>query len=95
MNAYVNYGRWIVDCPDPDCYAALTITDNNCECRDTYVCDHPQQPCGATVQAEMPPNEPEITRLLEQRPRRANRNWVPGETVKDLQAENVQHGIRI
>lgn len=34
-----------------------------------------------------------IERLLSMRPDELNRNWVPGETLIDLMAENAKHGV--
>ncbi len=96
MNAYYNHGRWVVHCPAADCLAASKAgADLVCVCRDEMVCDHPQIPCGAIIPVEMPDDAEAITRLLDLRPKRGNRNWFPGETVDDLKTENVTHGVRI
>ena len=93
--AQVNHGRWVVECPAPDCRAALRAPATVCDCRDETVCDHPAIPCNATIRTVMPNDTAEIERLLNLRPSRPNRNWYPGETVASLKAENVQHGVRI
>lgn len=103
MTAYYNYGRWVVDCPSPDCRGALRVTDNpmvvsiwmTCDCQDESVCDHQQIPCGVSFEVFLPEDRQEIETITGLRPRRANRNWKPGETVRDLKAENLRHGVRV
>ncbi len=95
MNAYYNHGRWVVECPAQDCRAALLAPATVCDCRDEMVCDHPQVPCGTLSRTVMPKNAGEIQRLLDFRPKRVNRNWLPGETLEELKAENVTNGVRI
>lgn len=95
--AYVNHGRWVIDCPGDGCYAALKATDTGvvCDCMDEVVCDHPTIPHGLAIDILFPDTSDDITRLLDLRPRRINRNWYPGETLDDLKAENVTHGAKI
>lgn len=103
MTAYYNYGRWVVDCPASDCYAALRVSEASsvvsvwmvCDCGDESACDHQQIPCGRAFEVALPDDRQDIEAVTGLRPRRANRNWVPGETVRDLQAENLRHGVRI
>ncbi len=106
MNAWVEYGRWIVDCSADDCGAVLFADrprfpeDNygklslRCVCYDVAVCDHPAIPCGAPIEATFPPRRADIDRLLNSR-RRPNRNWSPGETLADLKRDNLLHGVSI
>lgn len=50
--------------------------------------------CGAIYEGLVfPPNVRGIERALLARPIPANRNWLPHETVDDLQRENRAHGI--
>ena len=95
--ARVNHGRWIVDCPATDCYAALRATGDTalCDCRDESVCDHPEIPHDLVFLVEWPADADEITRILDLRPTRPNRNWWPGETLEALKAENVTNGVRL
>ena len=95
--AYMNHGRWVVMCPADDCVSGVRVTglQVRCDCNDEMVCDHPQIPCGALVEIEMPNDGEEITRLLNLRPHRVNRNWTPSETVADLKAENLLHGVKL
>lgn len=103
--AYLNHGRWVVDCPADDCEATLFADrpmfaeDNNgtlslrCICNDVSVCDHSAVPCGTPLAAVFPDNRADIDRLMAGR-RRRNRNWT-GESVSDLKAENLLHGVAL
>ena len=93
MNAYLNHGRWIVDCSADDCRAVLFADRTVCECRDESVCDHPAIPCGAPIVAVFPDNKADIDALMRRRPRRMNRNWTPGESTADLKRENLLQGV--
>ena len=94
MTAYINHGRWVVDCSADDCEAVLFADRAACECRDESVCDHSVVPCGALIEATFPPWRVDIDRLMNTRPR-PNRNWSPGETLADLKRENLLHGVGI
>lgn len=99
----VNYGRWIVACPADDCHASLKVEASElvaslpvtCDCRDDFVCDHPRVPCGTEFSVRFPAERLEIERLLNLRPHRRNRNWHPHESVDDLKAENLRHGVGV
>src|SRR5215210_1407773 len=89
--AYVNHGKWIVQCPcaegtpqgpnhpaaDPEWRLAICLD------------------CGALYQPEFPHDIERIEAALLRRPDRLNRNFRPqdGETVADLLSENIAHGI--
>lgn len=52
--------------------------------------------CGARYEGDMvvfPDTEDEITEALLLRPLRENQNWLLGEAVADLIAENAEHGV--
>lgn len=93
MNAYLNHGRWVVDCSADDCQAVLFADRGACVCRDVSVCDHPSIPCGVPIQATFPDARGVIDKLMGRRPR-ANRNW-DEETIAELKAENLLHGVGI
>lgn len=95
--ARVNHGRWIVDCPGDDCYASLHAGGDTgvCDCRDDNVCDHPEIPHDLVFVVNYPDDADEISRVLNLRPARLNRNWGPPETLEDLKAENVTNGVKI
>ncbi len=94
MKARLNHGWWVVDCSSDDCEAVLFADREACVCRDVSVCDHPTVPCGAPIEATFPSWRVDIDRLMNPR-RRPNRNWSPGETLADLKAENLLHGVGI
>ena len=93
MMAWLNHGRWIVDCSSDDCEAVLFADRSVCVCRDESVCEHPAIPCGTAIVAVFPDNRTDIDGVMGRRPRR-NRNWT-SETVKDLKAENLLQGVSI
>lgn len=51
--------------------------------------------CGHTSQVRFPSDGDEIEAVLKRRPVPETRNWEPGETVSDLKAENLSHGVGI
>lgn len=95
MNAYLNWGRWVVDCPNPGCLSAMAVDAGSagtvCMCRDVEICDHGPA-CLAIIRPVWPDDLELIEAVLAGRPRR-NRNWIPGETVAGLELENLMHGV--
>lgn len=94
--ARVNHGAWIASCP---CGAEgapspgmLVFVDApiawcvRCENAATH---------GAWRPVVLPPPDERdaIEAMLAARPDSATRNWAPGESVADLAAENVAHGL--
>lgn len=80
--AYVNWGRWLADCPS--CNSAEVLQAS----QDTFVCSAVD--CRYTDQILWPASAEDIEGLL--RPRRLkNRNWVPEASMDVLRAENVAH----
>ena len=84
LQARVNHGRWIVDCPN--CFGAeLADVDDlrfyclSCGNRDV---GH------RWLQVKLPPNRTRIEELLLRRLQPGNRNWHPGESVAQLEREN-------
>ena len=86
MTAYMNRGRWVVDCPDPDCSGA-GLADH------VYVCGN----CKRITKVEWPAERAEVDRLVEVRPVPDTRNWRgpwnPDEPVEALRLENAAHGL--
>lgn len=75
VEARVNHGRWLVDCPA--CKGAELASE------DGFICCS----CGAgRYTVVWPDNRADIETVLDSRPV-ANRNWHLGETVDDLLAE--------
>ncbi len=81
--ARIEHGRWLADCP---CGAGLAV--------------HPEWSeagcleCGRWGGVAVPTRWREIETVLVERPALKNRGWIPGETVEDLDAENVARGVR-
>lgn len=81
--AELNHGRWIVNCPAcPNAFLESQVPDMcpNCQTRITKV---------------VAPDEKErfeIYQVTSIRPEE-NRNWVPGESMSDLVAENIAYGV--
>jgi uncharacterized Zn finger protein (UPF0148 family) len=85
MEAFVelNHGRWIVNCPAcPNAFLESQVPDMcpNCQTVITKV----------TGPAEK--ERFEIYQVTSIRPEE-NRNWVPGESISDLVAENIAYGV--
>lgn len=86
---YVNWGRWLAKCPRcPNAEAAGDPVTGGLT-GDRFRCSM----CGLRCPADWPPSVDDIWRLLCQRPNPATRNWEPGESLMDLFADNVAHGI--
>lgn len=95
VRARVNHGRWIVDCPDPDCGGAELVSPEErvffcCECRNRRA-RHALLP----VVFPKPGVRADIETYLRARPNEANQNWKPGETVVQLRDENRAEGITL
>lgn len=97
--AYYNWGRWIVDCPEPGCTDARAVYHPTTGARQTHdVCAN-----GHPIQIDMPPPpvEAQIGAVLSERAVEADRSWYPtghrravlsglptGQSVKELAEEN-------
>lgn len=90
-------GYWVAHCPAPYCYGAEHYGPRRSGVgvelgglfADAFTCKE----CRGTFAADWPTDRTEIERLLMDRPDPSSRNWSPGETVFDLTAENIRHGI--
>ncbi len=80
--ARIDHGRWIVDC---ECGAG-NATDPEWGVAFCFA-------CGARHKATFPDDREGVEAVLLHRPRTETRNWFPGESVAQLQAENVEHGL--
>lgn len=102
--AYMNWGRWVADCPRPGCTYAFRLEPG----QQTYTCRTARgEGCGAEAPIEWPPDADQIEQVLQRRPLEQTRNWLPaghelavisgaphGQTVADLLAENEEHGVK-
>lgn len=80
--AYVNWGRWIADCPI-ECGGALKLNPGEA----IFACPE----CRAISEVEWPSNAQEIWDELETRPIPKTRNWFPSGHALALRA-GVPHG---
>ena len=96
--AYVNHGRWVVDCPfcggaeqewpqglrtHPSVPHPFGLVNDTLHCGYT----------GKTCVAQFPDDRFAIESVLSKRPEPQTRNWFVHESVEDLHAENVERGI--
>lgn len=93
--AYVNYGRWVVNCSHPYCDAAVEFNALKPPFYATFTPATVCWECGGRTQVVWPAEEMVygIERLLLLRRNRKYQNWLPGETLVDLQRENGEHGV--
>ena len=101
MDAYVNHDRWVADCDTPYCGEAQEVwarffipdTPDNVTGRWVryrrmeFVCGN----CGKTYLIGWPADKDLIDAALSRRVVPETRNWLPGETVEELEAENTAH----
>lgn len=95
--AYLNWGRWVADCPAPGCTDAREVYQNGVRL-DSDTCAR-----GHHFQIEMPPErmEAQIVTALADRVEDADKGWYPkgherailtgqptGQTIAELVAEN-------
>jgi hypothetical protein len=88
--AFVNHGRWVVRCPF--CAGAqLAHPDRT----DRFFCiDCLNDLAGRQwISVTWPDDVSAIESVLELRPEVTTRSWWPHETVEDLRAENIAHGV--
>lgn len=95
MIPYLNQGRWVIDCPSPDCNGAERVLPwqalSVCDCRDRSFCQH-DSPCRWITELEWPADRQLIEATVNQRSI-LNRNWYPWETLEHLVEENAAHGL--
>lgn len=94
LKARIDWGRWLVDCPD--CPSAAMVSENE----RVYWC----LSCGnasvkfAWRKVQMPQARKSIEAALMKRPaaqpnNAVTRNWKPGETVAELEKVNKDNGV--
>lgn len=87
--AEANWGRWIANCPRPFCTNAMGLERG----QSTFVCADSSDACGQTADVIWPADPDAIEALLAMRPVRRTQNWIAGETLEDLIAENAEHHV--
>lgn len=98
--AYVNFGRWVADCPRQYCGNAVALEPKQV----TFHCGSVGG-CKLLAEVVWPVDADEIWEALSMRPVPGTRNWAPaghrqaiacrvpdGQTVADLIAENYEYG---
>lgn len=98
--AYVNFGRWIADCP-LGCGHAVALEGG----QTTFYCTPPSG-CGHIGTVVWPGNAQEIWEVLGERPMPKTRNWFPedhplalmagcphGQSVQELRDEAAENGV--
>ncbi len=89
LEAEVNVGRWLVRCPF--CAGAEMIWEDSlifmCESCWNKKVDY------KFLKVKLPLKRTQIEKLLELRPNTINKNWLPNDTIKAIEAENLAHGI--
>lgn len=83
--AYVNFGRWIADCP-LGCGNAYALQPNQPQ----FFCQLPHG-CGHIASIEWPSNPDEIWEALQERRMPKTRNWFPQSHELALRS-NSPHG---
>lgn len=83
-----NWGRWVARCPRQWCTNAMQVEPGD----SAFICLGAGG-CGWTAALVWPPDPPAIELLLMMRPVPRTRNWMPGESLEDLIAENARHGV--
>jgi hypothetical protein len=84
INAYINHGRWVVNCPECNGAGLASRTIKVSCCFD----------CGAVfTQVVFPRLAPTIEQTLLKRPDIASRNWTT-ESIMELVQENKNHGVK-
>ena len=97
--SYVNFGRWVADCPARPC--ANPVTGERAAGAEYVALGLPfmcqwcwnQDIGGRFREVEFPAAYDAIEAVLVERIEPDTRNWAPGETVADLQIENIAHGV--
>lgn len=86
-DARANWGRWVSECGGLHCRNAWQVEPGET----SWAC----YLCGSVNDVRWPNDPAAIEYLLSLRPDVITRNWVPGETIQDLIAENALHGIGV
>ena len=91
--AEVNHGRWVVDCPDPDCSSAQLAAreDPRFLC---VSCLNERTAAGAWLPVAWPEQVDDIEAVLRERDT-VNANYRAGETVAVLIQENLVMGAPV
>ncbi len=91
LHAEINHGRWIVKCPFCSGAEMAEPGDPRFYCLSCYN----EQAGGKWLKVIFPSTShvKKIEAELLKRPKKANINWLPTETLKQLQDENNRQGV--
>jgi hypothetical protein len=89
IEARINHGKWIADCPDCNGAEFVFLEELFFMCAGCLNAGVGNKWRPVVV----PTDRKSIEKVILARPLPQNRNWVPGETVAKLKAENVERGL--
>ena len=91
LKAYVHQGRWVASCPNPNCKGVERVWEEGwffcLSCMNAQANHH-------LLGVGFPAERLDIEAVLEYRPV-PNRSWYDFESVQDLVAENLAHGLPV
>lgn len=91
--AWICRGLWVANCPNrPSCGGTVAVTYGHpmlCP----YCCNVDIEGWWRPIIWPPPDERGHIEELLSRRPFPETRNWMPGETLERLRAENRAHGV--
>jgi RNase P subunit RPR2 len=89
LEARIEHSRWIVDCPN--CNSAEYAFEDGLffcsQCLNSNV-------QGKAYRVKIPKERKQIENILSKRAIK-NRHWYPKENVKELETENLKHGLEV
>jgi len=88
VKAYINWGRWVADCPDCNGAEIVSKAEKKLWC---LSCNNVYND-GKCYSVTFPKNTEAIEKIILARPNLENRNWEVGETVTELKKQNKVHG---
>lgn len=91
LQAEINHGRYLVRCPSCAGAELVDLEDPRFFCLSCMMVQ-----CGGKwlpVKLPSAAHRAKLEAELMKRTRQENRNWLPGETLKQLRGENAAHGI--
>lgn len=90
VQASVNHGRWVANCPY--CAGAELVDPDDLRfwCLSCDMAANGRR----WLRVAMPANRAKLEAELVKRRSSANRNWIPGETLAALRRENDTNGVR-
>lgn len=90
VQAYINHGRWVADCPF--CASAMLCAPSDARFWCVECGNYNNQ--DAPMAVIFPRNWRDIEQTLLMRPDARTRNWKAPETIDDLIRENQEHNVR-